>query len=69
MISRVDLSPSPAKSCVEVTLADGTEIILDAGTGIRELGEARDAGEDRASFAGPAAPRSHPGPALLPTAV
>lgn len=24
-------------SCVEVTLADGTEIILDAGTGIREL--------------------------------
>lgn len=28
-------------SCVEVTLADGTEIILDAGTGIRELGEAR----------------------------
>jgi len=41
VISRVDLSPSPAKSCVEVTLADGTEIILDAGTGIRELGEAR----------------------------
>ena len=30
-------------SCVEVTLADGTEIILDAGTGIRELGEARTA--------------------------
>ena len=28
-------------SCVEVTLADGTEIILDAGTGIRELGQAR----------------------------
>jgi phosphoribosyl 1,2-cyclic phosphodiesterase len=28
-------------SCVEVTLADGTEIILDAGTGIRELGAAR----------------------------
>jgi phosphoribosyl 1,2-cyclic phosphodiesterase len=27
-------------SCVEVTLADGTEIILDAGTGIRELGAA-----------------------------
>ena len=30
-------------SCVEVTLAEGTEIILDAGTGIRELGEARTA--------------------------
>ena len=28
-------------SCVEVTLDDGTEIILDAGTGIRELGAAR----------------------------
>jgi phosphoribosyl 1,2-cyclic phosphodiesterase len=28
-------------SCVEVTLEDGTEIILDAGTGIRELGAAR----------------------------
>jgi phosphoribosyl 1,2-cyclic phosphodiesterase len=27
--------------CVEVTLEDGTEIILDAGTGIRELGTAR----------------------------
>jgi phosphoribosyl 1,2-cyclic phosphodiesterase len=28
-------------SCVQVTLADGTELILDAGTGIRELGAAR----------------------------
>jgi phosphoribosyl 1,2-cyclic phosphodiesterase len=28
-------------SCVEVTLADGTEIILDAGTGIRELAASR----------------------------
>jgi phosphoribosyl 1,2-cyclic phosphodiesterase len=28
-------------SCVEVTLSDGTELILDAGTGIRELGAAR----------------------------
>jgi phosphoribosyl 1,2-cyclic phosphodiesterase len=28
-------------SCVEVVLADGTEIILDAGTGIRDLGAAR----------------------------
>ena len=25
-------------SCVQVTLADGTELVLDAGTGIRELG-------------------------------
>jgi phosphoribosyl 1,2-cyclic phosphodiesterase len=28
-------------SCVEITLSDGTELILDAGTGIRELGRAR----------------------------
>jgi phosphoribosyl 1,2-cyclic phosphodiesterase len=28
-------------ACVEVTLEDGTEIILDAGTGIRELGGSR----------------------------
>jgi phosphoribosyl 1,2-cyclic phosphodiesterase len=28
-------------SCVEVTLADGTQIILDAGTGIREVAAAR----------------------------
>jgi phosphoribosyl 1,2-cyclic phosphodiesterase len=28
-------------SCVEVTLSDGTELILDAGTGITELGHAR----------------------------
>ena len=25
-------------SCVQVTLSDGTEIVLDAGTGIRPLG-------------------------------
>ena len=29
-------------SCVEVTLSDGSELILDAGTGIRELGLARE---------------------------
>jgi phosphoribosyl 1,2-cyclic phosphodiesterase len=34
-------------SCVEVTLEDGTEIILDAGTGIRELGTARSTDADR----------------------
>lgn len=28
-------------SCVELTLSDGRELILDAGTGIRELGAAR----------------------------
>jgi phosphoribosyl 1,2-cyclic phosphodiesterase len=33
-------------SCVEVTLQDGTEIILDAGTGMRELGAIR-APEDK----------------------
>jgi phosphoribosyl 1,2-cyclic phosphodiesterase len=31
-------------ACVEVTLSDGTEVILDAGTGIRELGRAREHG-------------------------
>jgi phosphoribosyl 1,2-cyclic phosphodiesterase len=30
-------------SCVQVTLADGTTIVLDAGTGIRQLGRALDA--------------------------
>lgn len=35
-------------SCVEVTLADGTEIILDAGTGIRELGAAHSSGKSSA---------------------
>jgi phosphoribosyl 1,2-cyclic phosphodiesterase len=34
-------------ACVEVTLEDGTEIILDAGTGIRELGAARAAPAER----------------------
>jgi phosphoribosyl 1,2-cyclic phosphodiesterase len=29
-------------SCVQVTLADGTTIVLDAGTGIRQLGRALD---------------------------
>src|SRR5256714_6218992 len=31
-------------SCVELTLSDGSEVILDAGTGIRELGRAREQG-------------------------
>ena len=31
-------------SCVELTLSDGTEVILDAGTGITDLGRARDRG-------------------------
>jgi phosphoribosyl 1,2-cyclic phosphodiesterase len=31
-------------SCVEVTLSDGTEVILDAGTGITDLGRARGGG-------------------------
>jgi phosphoribosyl 1,2-cyclic phosphodiesterase len=34
-------------ACVEVTLDDGTEIIFDAGTGIRELGAARSADAHR----------------------
>jgi phosphoribosyl 1,2-cyclic phosphodiesterase len=34
-------------SCVELTLDDGTEIILDAGTGIREMGAARRSGARR----------------------
>jgi phosphoribosyl 1,2-cyclic phosphodiesterase len=32
-------------ACVEVTLSDGTELILDAGTGICELGRERDHGD------------------------
>jgi phosphoribosyl 1,2-cyclic phosphodiesterase len=31
-------------SCVELTLSDGSEVILDAGTGICDLGRARDHG-------------------------
>jgi phosphoribosyl 1,2-cyclic phosphodiesterase len=34
-------------SCVEVTLSDGSELILDAGTGIRDLGAARVGGDGR----------------------
>jgi phosphoribosyl 1,2-cyclic phosphodiesterase len=34
-------------ACVEVTLSDGTEIILDAGTGIRVLGAARTSDAER----------------------
>ena len=37
-------------SCVEVTLSDGTELILDAGTGIRELGMARAAADGSADI-------------------
>src|SRR5947199_5138346 len=33
-------------ACVELTLSDGTELILDAGTGIRELGRARKHGSE-----------------------
>jgi len=34
-------------ACVEVTLGDGTEVILDAGTGIRELGAGRTSHAER----------------------
>jgi phosphoribosyl 1,2-cyclic phosphodiesterase len=33
-------------SCVELTLSDGTEVILDAGTGITDLGHERERGAD-----------------------
>jgi len=33
-------------ACVEVTLSDGTSLILDGGTGIRELGRARKNGSE-----------------------
>src|SRR4051794_27055266 len=33
-------------SCVELTLSDGTEVILDAGTGITDLGRVRERGTD-----------------------
>ena len=32
-------------ACVELTLSDGSELILDAGTGIRELGQARESSD------------------------
>jgi phosphoribosyl 1,2-cyclic phosphodiesterase len=47
--------PTPARemvryggntACVELTLSDGSELILDAGTGIRELGRARERGAE-----------------------
>jgi phosphoribosyl 1,2-cyclic phosphodiesterase len=37
-------------SCVEVTLSDGTMIVLDAGTGIRNLGLAMSAGPPRVNI-------------------
>jgi phosphoribosyl 1,2-cyclic phosphodiesterase len=33
-------------ACVELTLSDGSELILDAGTGIRDLGRARKQGSE-----------------------
>ena len=33
-------------SCIELTLSDGSEVILDAGTGIRDLGRARKRGAE-----------------------
>jgi ribonuclease BN (tRNA processing enzyme) len=33
-------------ACVELTLSDGTEVILDGGTGIRQLGRARSHGTE-----------------------
>ena len=59
-------------SCVQVTLADGTQLVLDAGTGIRNLRlpEHAAARQRRAAPhphpADAPAPRPHPGPAVLP---
>ena len=57
-------------SCVQLTLASGEELILDAGTGIRTLGLDLAAGQADPHPAHPPAPRPHPGadvlPALLP---
>ena len=52
-------------SCVQVTLAGGEDLILDAGTGIRTLG--LDLRRERADPhpAHPPAPRPHPGPDVL----
>ena len=58
-------------SCVELTLSDGSTLILDAGTGIRNLGLAlrrRDRAADPHP-ADPPAPRPHPGPDVLRAAV
>src|SRR4051794_13675709 len=56
-------------SCVQVTLSDGTHVLLDAGTGIRNL--PADLGENGAHIHVllPSAPRPHPGPAVLRAAV
>ena len=57
-------------SCVELTLSDGSEVILDAGTGI---GDARRERSDRRRPRPPAAhpppPRPHPGPDVFRAAV
>ena len=53
-------------SCVELTLSDGSTLILDAGTGIRSLGtRARPgaAADPHHAYASPS--RSHPGPDVL----
>ena len=53
-------------SCVQVTLSDGTELVLDAGTGIRPLGLR--AAAERPAAAHPAhapAPGPHPGADVL----
>src|SRR3954466_2792738 len=46
-------------SCVELTLSDGTEVILDAGTGITDLGRARDRGEKPVPLLPPPPPPDH----------
>ena len=60
-------------SCVQLTLASGEELILDAGTGIRNLGLDLARRAPHPHPAHPPAPRPHPGadvlPALLPRRV
>ena len=56
-------------SCVQVTADDGTTIVLDGGTGIRNLGMATGRRRAAAHPAHPPAPRPHPGADVLRPAV
>ena len=53
-------------SCVQLTLSDGTVLVLDGGTGIRSLGLSLPPSEAAAEHPAHApAPRPHPGPDVL----
>ena len=70
--ARVGPAPGPETnryggntSCVQVTLSDGTILVLDAGTGIRSLGLSLAGAEPHQHPADPPAPGPHPGADVL----